>query len=95
MNESEKDERGKETKSKRSATKGSQTVPGLYTYTHKPTRAKRVNSLWNKHKHENVTLCVYVYVSARVWVCLNEHNVIAANFIEQQIKGELMPIALW
>lgn len=33
MNESEKDERGKETKSKRSATKGSQTVPGLYTYT--------------------------------------------------------------
>lgn len=37
MNESEKDGEGTETKSKRSTNKGNQTVPGLYTFTHKPT----------------------------------------------------------
>lgn len=76
--------------------KQKQKAPGLYVYTH--TQISQTNEFTLKVTQTNgcvagLRRCVYmcVAVSARVWVCLNEHNVIPANFMEQQIEDELMP----
>lgn len=68
MNESEKDEKGKETKSKRSATKGSQTVPGLYTYTQTNMGQTSEFTLKQAQTCECDFVCIRVCVSTSVGV---------------------------